>query len=70
MVNFIISAATFTAVLLLFGAWRLSKRGGAAKQIWLMVAAALVIFVNLAIWITPVDNGQSLLNQTAIETRR
>jgi uncharacterized membrane protein YozB (DUF420 family) len=66
MIDLILSAATFTAVLLLYGAWRIKQRDGASKQMWLMIAASAVIFINLAIWITPVENGKSLVNQENI----
>jgi uncharacterized membrane protein YozB (DUF420 family) len=66
MTDLILSAATFTAVLLLYGAWRIKQRDGATKQMWLMIAASAVIFMNLAIWITPVENGKSLINQKSI----
>ncbi|MFC4292557.1 hypothetical protein ACFOWX_09045 [Sphingorhabdus arenilitoris] len=69
MTNFILSLATFTAILLLYGAWRVRQRGGPAKQSWLMVAASAVIFMNIAIWVTPVDNGKSLVNQSEENNR-
>jgi hypothetical protein len=28
---------------------------------WLMVAAALVVFANVAIWVVPDEKGQSLV---------
>jgi hypothetical protein len=62
MANFILSIATFAAILLLFGAWKLWKRDGAVQKMWLMVAAALVIFANIAIWVVPDDKGQTLIN--------
>jgi hypothetical protein len=63
MTDFVLSAATFTATLLLFGAWRVRKNGGTAQSMWLMIAASAVIFLNIALWIIPVENGKSLLNQ-------
>lgn len=68
MTNFLLSAASFTAVLLLFGAWQLWKRDGISLRMWLMIGAGLVIIINLAIWITPVGNGKSLVNPTAVDT--
>jgi glucan phosphoethanolaminetransferase (alkaline phosphatase superfamily) len=61
MLNFILSIATFAALLLLFGAWKLWRRDGAVQKMWLMVAAALVIFANIAIWVVPDEQGQSLV---------
>jgi len=63
MTDFILSAATFTALLLLYGAWRVKKRDGVSKQMWLMIAAAAVILINLAIWTVPDKNGNSLVAQ-------
>jgi hypothetical protein len=60
MLNLVLSLATFAAILLLFGAWKLWRRDGASQKMWLMVAAALVIFANIAIWVVPDDKGQSL----------
>jgi hypothetical protein len=60
MLNLVLSLAMFAAFLLLFGAWKLWRREGASQKMWLMVAAALVIFANIAIWVVPDDKGQSL----------
>lgn len=60
MANLILSLATFAAILLLFGAWKLWRRDGATQKMWLMIAAALVIFANIAIWVVPDEQGQSL----------
>ncbi len=60
MANLILSIATFAAVLLLVGAWKRWRRDGAGLQMWLMIAAALVILANIAIWIVPDQQGKSL----------
>ena len=49
------------AFLLLFGAWRRWRRDGLSQQMWLMIAAALVIFANIAIWVVPDEKGNSLV---------
>lgn len=67
MLNFILSIATFAAFLLLFGAWKLWRRDGAVQKMWLMIAAALVIFANIAIWVVPDKKGQSLATGAANE---
>jgi uncharacterized membrane protein len=64
MANLILSIATFGALLLLFGAWKLWRRDGAVQKMWLMIAAALVIFVNIAIWVVPDEQGKSLATET------
>lgn len=63
MANLILSIATFAAVLLLVGAWKRWRRDGAGLQMWLMVAAALVILANIAIWIVPDQQGKSLATE-------
>jgi hypothetical protein len=65
MTNIILSAATFTAILLLYGAFRLWRRDGMTKQPLLMALAALVIIANLAIWTVPDKNGKSLATEAA-----
>jgi uncharacterized membrane protein len=65
MTNIIMSVASFFAVLLLYGAWRLWQRDGFAKQVWLMLGAALVIIADVAIWTVPDGNGNSLAKETA-----
>ena len=61
MLNLILSIAVFAGFLLLLGAWKRWRRDGADRQLWLMIAAALVIFANIAIWVVPDEKGQSLV---------
>lgn len=61
MLNTILSLAMIAAFLLLFGAWRRWRRDGLSQQMWLMIAAALVIFANIAIWVVPDEKGNSLV---------
>jgi len=61
MLNAILSIAMLSGFLLLYGAWKRWRRDGASQQMWLMVAAALVIFANVAIWVVPDEKGQSLV---------
>lgn len=63
MLNLILSIAVFAGFLLLFGAWKRWRRDGVGQQMWLMIAAALVIFVNIAIWVVPNQAGNSLVEQ-------
>jgi hypothetical protein len=65
MTNIILSAATFTAILLLYGAFRLWRRDGMTKQPLLMALTAAVIIANLAIWTVPDKNGKSLAIEAA-----
>jgi uncharacterized membrane protein YhiD involved in acid resistance len=64
MVPLILSLGMLASFALLFGAWRLWKKQGLGQKTWLMVAAALVIFANVAIWTIPDDQGRSLANHT------
>lgn len=61
MGNVVLSIAMLAGFALLFGAWRLHKRGGSRQQMWLMVAAALIMFANVAIWTVPNEQGESLV---------
>ena len=63
MANLILSIATFAAMLLLFGARKLWRRDGTSNKMWLMIAAALVIFANIAIWVVPDNQGKSLVTE-------
>ncbi len=60
MTGFILSLAMIAGFGLFWGAWRLHKRGGSRQKMWLMIAAALVMFANVAIWTVPDKQGQSL----------
>ena len=68
MINAILSIAVLSAFLLLYGATKRWRREGASQQMWLMVAAALVIIANVAIWVVPDEKGQSLVTG-AVEQR-
>ncbi|MBA4307573.1 MAG: hypothetical protein C0429_12640 [Sphingopyxis sp.] len=61
MLNATLSLAMIAAFLLLFGAWKRWRRDGVSQQMWLMIAAALVIFANIAIWVVPDEKGNSLV---------
>ena len=61
MINAILSIAVLSAFLLLYGATKRWRRDGTSQQMWLMVAAALVVFANVAIWVVPDEKGQSLV---------
>jgi hypothetical protein len=63
MTNAILSIAMIAGFALLWGAWALWRREGAHQKMWLMLATALIIFANIAIWTVPDQQGQSLANQ-------
>ena len=60
MINAILSIAMLSTFLLLYGATKRWRRDGPSQQLWLMIAAALVIIANVAIWVVPDEKGQSL----------
>ena len=63
MTNIILSIASFVAILLIYGAFRLWRRDGQMKQPILMAIAALVIIANIAIWTVPDEQGRSLAGE-------
>jgi uncharacterized membrane protein len=63
MVNIVLSIGMLAGFALIWGAWRMWRREGAGQKLWLMIAAALVIFANVAIWTVPDGQGQSLVNR-------
>jgi hypothetical protein len=62
MASLILSIGMIASFALLWGAWRLWRRDGLGQKVWLMVAAALVIFANVAIWTVPDERGRTLVN--------
>ena len=67
MINAILSAAMVVVFALIYGAIRLWIRDGFGQKPLLMIAAALVIALNIAIWAVPDDQGRSLLNEAGRE---
>jgi drug/metabolite transporter superfamily protein YnfA len=65
MTNAFLSIAMLAGFALIWGAWRLWQRDGLGQKVWLMAAAALVIFANIAIWTVPDEKGRSLVNAGA-----
>jgi drug/metabolite transporter superfamily protein YnfA len=61
MVNVILSIGMLAGFALIWGAWRLWRRDGLGQKIWLMLAAALVLFANVAIWTVPDEQGRTLV---------
>jgi drug/metabolite transporter superfamily protein YnfA len=60
MTEAFLSIAMLAGFALICGAWRLWQRDGLGQKVWLMAAAALVIFANIAIWTVPDEKGRSL----------
>lgn len=62
MTSAFLSIAMLGGFALIWGAWRLWKREGLGQKVWLMIAAALILFANVAIWTVPDEAGQTLVN--------
>jgi hypothetical protein len=60
MTGAILSIGMIAGFALLWGAWALWRREGAQQKMWLMLATALVIFANVAIWTVPDNAGRTL----------
>jgi hypothetical protein len=65
MVNIVLSIGMLAGFGLIWGAWRMWRREGLGQKSWLMAAAALIIFANVAIWTVPDEQGRSLVNVDA-----
>jgi drug/metabolite transporter superfamily protein YnfA len=57
--NIALSLLVLTAIALVGGAYVLLKRGK-RRQAWLMLALAVVMALNVAIWTVPTQNGDTL----------
>lgn len=63
MLDTALSLMTFAIVALVLGAIYLWRRGGAGKQVALMLVLAAVMAINLAIWTLPGKNGSAPMAQ-------
>lgn len=60
--NVVLSLVVLAAFGLLLGAFALWRRGGEAKQVFMMVLLAIIAMVNVAIWTVPDAEGTSPLD--------
>ena len=51
--DFVLSLTMLAAILLVIGAAWMWRRGGAKRQVWLMLVLAGVMLGNIAIWSLP-----------------
>ncbi len=51
--DFVLSLVMLAAIVLVIGAAWLWSRGGARRQVWLMLLLAGVMLANVAIWSLP-----------------
>jgi hypothetical protein len=61
MADLVVSLFMAAGVALAFGAFVMVRRG-MRKQAGLMAFAAAVMFVNVAIWLLPTEDGATLAN--------
>jgi membrane-bound metal-dependent hydrolase YbcI (DUF457 family) len=60
-----LSIVVLAAIALVAGAIWLWRRGGATKQVWLMLLLAVVMIVNVLIWTLPDSGGTAPLDRAA-----
>lgn len=55
----VLSLVMLAAIVLIGGAVFLWRRGGASKQVWLMLVLAVVMIANVLIWTIPYSTGEA-----------
>ena len=60
-----LSLLVLTIIALVGGAWFLWRRGGARKQVVLMLVLAVVMAINIGIWTLPDSGGKTLVGEAA-----
>ena len=65
----VLSIVVLAALLLVAGAFFLWRRGGSAKQVFLMIVLAVIMLANVAIWTVPDASGVAPLDQVEGENR-
>ncbi len=63
MIDFVLSAATIAVFALIYGAVRIARSEGFSRKPVLMIAAAMVIAGNVAVWVVPDSQGNSLFKE-------
>ena len=61
----VLSILVLAAIALLVGAFILWRKGGASRQVTLMVILAVVAIANIAIWTVPDADGNAPIGQLA-----
>lgn len=56
----VLSILVLALIGVVLGAFALWRRGGQAKQAWLMLLLAVIVAGNIALWVWPDSRGQSL----------
>ena len=60
MTNIVLTIMMFATFVLLYGAWRMRSDPELRQKMLLMIATAVVIFMNIIIWTLPTDGGRTL----------
>ncbi len=63
MMDTVLSILVLAAIALLIGAFVLWRKGGAQKQISLMIVLAIVMIANVLIWTIPNEDGVTPIEQ-------
>lgn len=67
--DLVLSFVALAALVLIGGAIYLWRKGGAQKQVWLMLLLALVMIANLLIWTLPDSSGTAPVDRAAESSR-
>jgi uncharacterized membrane protein len=59
----VLSILVLSAIALVIGAVALWRRGGQAKQVWLMLLLAAIVAGNVLIWTVPDSTGKVPVSQ-------
>ena len=59
----VLSILVLAAIALVIGAAALWRRGGQARQVWLMLLLAAIIVGNILIWTVPDSAGKAPVSQ-------
>ena len=59
----LLSVLVLACIAMVLGAAALWRRSGGGRQVWLMLALAAVLAINIAIWVVPSADGTAPLQQ-------
>lgn len=59
----LLSVLVLACIAMVLGAAVLWRRSGGGRQVWLMLALAAVLAINIAIWVVPSADGTAPVQQ-------